>query len=450
MDRHLDPRSIVTPYAFSVHPDLLGRPLATPLQRLGAILADLVVIGFLSLFGGFTLAMGSALLLLWLALRKPGREIFGTIFRWAVGCLGLLVLSVALLVGWFVMNADQAVRMAEEEGITVDVPGMDSPRQGAEEGTGEGAEGEAEEGTGAGFLDAMVALRGLGSLQTAESPEEAQRIANRLARTGRQAGVPMADLRQALLEVMPADAPWSDHASRIVDRAVASVGERGAPAPPGGEEAPVGEERPEAEAGEVPPETGDTASTPAEGRMEDRVEDQMGEAAADSIAALNDRIRAQETELEELEEDYRNTRQALREVEDRGMLAWLWDLIDELGLGFGWGALYLTITHAWWKGTSVGKRLFRIRVVMIDQRPLNWWLSFERAGGYAAGFATGLLGFAQIFWDPNRQAIHDKVSETIVIQDGKEPVPGPWIQEGRAQWTRNRGTPRASRGFEGG
>lgn len=432
MDRHLDPRSIVTPYAFSVHPDLLGRPLATPLQRLGAILADLVVIGFLSLFGGFTLAMGSALLLLWLALRKPGREIFGTIFRWAVGCLGLLVLSVALLVGWFVMNADQAVRMAEEEGITVDVPGMDSPQQGAAEGTGEAVEGEAEEGTGAGFLDAMVALRGMGSLQTAESPEEAQRIANRLARTGRQAGVPMADLRQALLEVMPADASWSDQASRIVDRAVASLGER-----------------PEAEAGEVPPETEDTASTPAEGRMEDRMEDRTGEAAADSIAALHDRIRAQETELEELEEDYRNTRQALQEVEDRGMLAWLWDLIDELGLGFGWGALYLTITHAWWKGTSVGKRLFRIRVVMIDQRPLNWWLSFERAGGYAAGFATGLLGFAQIFWDPNRQAIHDKVSETIVIQDGKEPVPGPWIQEGRAQWTRNRGTPRASRGFEG-
>jgi hypothetical protein len=66
---------------------------------------------------------------------------------------------------------------------------------------------------------------------------------------------------------------------------------------------------------------------------------------------------------------------------------------------------------------------------------LNWWLSFERAGGYAAGFATGLLGFAQIFWDPNRQAIHDKVSETIVIQDGQQPVPGPWIEEGKSQWT---------------
>ena len=68
------------------------------------------------------------------------------------------------------------------------------------------------------------------------------------------------------------------------------------------------------------------------------------------------------------------------------------------------------------------------------RRLSRWWLSFERAGGYAAGFATGLLGFAQIFWDPNRQAIHDKVSETIVIQDGKAPLPGPWIDEGRAMW----------------
>ena len=40
-----------------------------------------------------------------------------------------------------------------------------------------------------------------------------------------------------------------------------------------------------------------------------------------------------------------------------------------------------------------------------------------------------MLGFAQIFWDPNRQAIHDKVSETIVIQEGKDAVPGPWMAE---------------------
>ena len=29
--------------------------------------------------------------------------------------------------------------------------------------------------------------------------------------------------------------------------------------------------------------------------------------------------------------------------------------------------------------------------------------------------ATGLLGFIQIYWDANRQAIHDKISATVVI-----------------------------------
>jgi uncharacterized RDD family membrane protein YckC len=43
------------------------------------------------------------------------------------------------------------------------------------------------------------------------------------------------------------------------------------------------------------------------------------------------------------------------------------------------------------------------------------WDSFGRYGGYGAGLATGLLGFIQIYWDPNRQAIHDKISATIVI-----------------------------------
>jgi uncharacterized RDD family membrane protein YckC len=43
-------------------------------------------------------------------------------------------------------------------------------------------------------------------------------------------------------------------------------------------------------------------------------------------------------------------------------------------------------------------------------------------GGYAAGFATGLLGFAQVFWDANRQGIHDRIVGTVVIMDGAEKV----------------------------
>jgi hypothetical protein len=160
--------------------------------------------------------------------------------------------------------------------------------------------------------------------------------------------------------------------------------------------------------------------------------------ALDSILALNQLVLSLDEERQDAEEQLGRMQTELEEAENAGILDWLWNLIDDLGLGFGWGALYMTITHALLKGSSLGKKLFRIRVVMIDKRPLNWWLSFERAGGYAAGIATGLLGFAQIFWDPNRQAIHDKVSETFVIQVGKDPVPGPWIAEGKAQWEKRR------------
>jgi len=90
MDRRLDPRSIVTPYAFAVHPDLLGMPLATPWQRLAAILVDLIVIGFISQVGLGPLAIASTLLLFWLSTRKQGRDMVGKVFRIAVGCLGFL------------------------------------------------------------------------------------------------------------------------------------------------------------------------------------------------------------------------------------------------------------------------------------------------------------------------------------------------------------------------
>jgi len=35
-----------------------------------------------------------------------------------------------------------------------------------------------------------------------------------------------------------------------------------------------------------------------------------------------------------------------------------------------------------------------------------------------AGLASGLLGFLQIYWDPNHQGIQDKISATVVIDIG--------------------------------
>lgn len=99
----------------------------------------------------------------------------------------------------------------------------------------------------------------------------------------------------------------------------------------------------------------------------------------------------------------------------------LWRMIrstaNDVGLQIGWVGVYFTLFLAWWSGQTPGKRFLGLRVVRLDGERLTLWVSFERFGGYAAGLATGLLGFAQVFWDPNRQAIHDRIAHTVVIRE---------------------------------
>jgi hypothetical protein len=92
-------------------------------------------------------------------------------------------------------------------------------------------------------------------------------------------------------------------------------------------------------------------------------------------------------------------------------------LLDDIGFGFGWAAVYFSLLTSWWQGQTLGKKLLGLRVVQLNGKPLSVWDSFNRYGGYAAGFATGLLGFAQVLWDANRQAIHDKISFTVVLDE---------------------------------
>jgi uncharacterized RDD family membrane protein YckC len=134
------------------------------------------------------------------------------------------------------------------------------------------------------------------------------------------------------------------------------------------------------------------------------------------VAALQD-------DVAELEEDLEETEAEVDELEDGGgLFGWFRNALDELGFGFGWASLYLTVMLSWWNGQTIGKRLMKIRVLRLDGEPITWWIAFERAGGYAAGFATGLLGFLQIYWDANRQAIHDRIAGTVVVLDGTPKV----------------------------
>ncbi|WP_435276400.1 RDD family protein [Psychrobium sp. nBUS_13] len=96
-------------------------------------------------------------------------------------------------------------------------------------------------------------------------------------------------------------------------------------------------------------------------------------------------------------------------------MQWIMGIIDDLGLGFGFAAIYFTCFTAWFNGQTLGKMLFNTRVLQLSNEPMGLWDAFGRYGGYGAGLATGLLGFFQIYWDANRQAIQDKISATVVV-----------------------------------
>ncbi len=117
---------------------------------------------------------------------------------------------------------------------------------------------------------------------------------------------------------------------------------------------------------------------------------------------------------EELKKE--NDRLKKQSASPHGIKAVISAMLDDLGIGFGWGALYFTTLLVLGHGQTPGKRFMGIRVIRLDAEPIGWWMAFERFGSYFASLSTGLLGFAQIFWDRNRQALHDKCVESVVIR----------------------------------
>ena len=103
---------------------------------------------------------------------------------------------------------------------------------------------------------------------------------------------------------------------------------------------------------------------------------------------------------------------------DSSPLDWVKGFLNDMGLGFGLAALYFSFFIAWGRGQTPGKSLLNIKVIQLNNSQISLWEAFGRYGGYGAGLATGLLGFFQIYWDSNRQAIHDKIASTVVIDLG--------------------------------
>jgi len=302
-----DPKSIITPDAFSIAPSLLGTPLAKPWRRFWALWIDLVLVSLITvLTSGFWFILGVVITAFLLARAREGGTDDGRSrgFRVFLGCAGLTVLTVTISIFLLVRYVDR--------------------RGGIEQ-----------------VVEEVVSQLDSGTVSIGDS----ERIAEVLSSD------PTEDELIVVTEVLPDDLP---------------------------------------------------------------------EVVTDALEALRD-INS------DLEDELRDTQaERDRALQNTGFGGLVTGKLDDIGFGLGWWTMYFAILMPLMKGQTPGKKALGIRVVRLDGQRVTWWHAFERAGGYAAGFATGLLGFLQIYWDPNRQATHDKIAGTVVIRDGAPKVEGLW------------------------
>ena len=318
-----DPRTIITPDAFSVHPPLLGTPLAGPARRGGALLIDIfLVVLITALTSGVWFVLGVvAAAFFFTRAKKTRKDRSSNVLRFLLGCMGVVVLS-------------------------------------------------------------LTAVVFIGIWYVSEVTDEFDFPSN----------------------------PAGSEVASVAEVADPEVADPGVTDP----------EVPEPEVAEP------TDMPPAETEVAE-VAESPDVRLAQAIQMAGDTIRELVQGLAQADSDLADTRAELDEaLQQPGLVAWFTSRIDSLGFGFGWWTLYFAILMPWMKGQTPGKRALGVRVVRLDGQPVTWWHAFERAGGYAAGLATGTLGFLQVYWDANRQGIHDKVAGTVVIREGAPKVPGHW------------------------
>jgi uncharacterized RDD family membrane protein YckC len=78
---------------------------------------------------------------------------------------------------------------------------------------------------------------------------------------------------------------------------------------------------------------------------------------------------------------------------------------------------YFGLANYFGNGKTPGKWIMRIRAVSLVHDHLSLWHSIERALGYGASFLEGGFGFVQYFIHPNRRTVHDRIAETIVVNE---------------------------------
>lgn len=95
--------------------------------------------------------------------------------------------------------------------------------------------------------------------------------------------------------------------------------------------------------------------------------------------------------------------------------AWYIQLLVDVAVPI---AFFGSFTY-FWKGYTVGKRIMKIRVVSLKGKDITFWQSFDRAFGYTLSTVDLFFGFLRYFTNPARQTRHDKIVDTIVVDERK-------------------------------
>jgi len=266
-----DARRTITPNAFEVAPELLGRPLAAPWRRGFALLADLVLVFLFTRLGSLSAALAASVVFFFLVIRKPVERRW---LRWTRGiasAAGALALFVGVLVALEWSKADPFTGM-----------------------------------TGGQWMDFGIAAG-------AQDPQaQAQALAD-------------------LVADMQASGASREQIQPIVDSFQLPPGLMGLV------QALVAAGLAEQE-------------SPGSGTEEERLQRH--------VARLQTSVR----------ELYAENRELRDKVDDPSFKRLASALARDLGLTFGWSAVYFTLCLAWWRGRTPGKRLFRLRVLRLDNR----------------------------------------------------------------------------------
>lgn len=94
-------------------------------------------------------------------------------------------------------------------------------------------------------------------------------------------------------------------------------------------------------------------------------------------------------------------------------------------LGFLVGPAYYVLFEGRPEGQTLGKKALGIRVVrQSNGAPLGYGLAVGRLFARLVNVVTFGVGLLWAAWDPQRQALHDKLAGTLVVRSSVYPPPG--------------------------